>query len=124
MNMLLFNIVFALIFFSVIGGFIYMIFDSLKTKIKNDNSPRLTVPATVVAKRADVSSHHHSGMNENSFSHVHYSTSYYVTFQVTSGDRIELCIPENVYGYMVEGDYGNLSFQGTRFLGFERVAFQ
>ncbi|MBQ5676083.1 MAG: DUF2500 family protein, partial [Lachnospiraceae bacterium] len=38
---------------------------------KNNHSPRLTVPATVVTKR---SSHHHGGAN----GHHHSSTSYYV----------------------------------------------
>jgi hypothetical protein len=53
-----------------------------------------------------------------------YSTSsysrYYVTFQVESGDRLELSVPENEYGYIVEGDTGRLSFKGTKFIGFER----
>ena len=43
-----------------------------------------------------------------------------VTFQVESGDRIELQVKGNEYGMLVEGDYGKLSFQGTRYLGFER----
>lgn len=48
-----------------------------------------------------------------------YST--YATFQVESGDRMELRLAGNEYGLLVEGDKGKLSFQGTRFLGFERT---
>ena len=48
-------------------------------------------------------------------------TIYYVTFQVQSGDRLELEVGSDEFGYLIEGDYGNLSFQGTRFLGFERM---
>ena len=48
------------------------------------------------------------------------STSYYVTFEVKSGDRMELAVTGKEYGQMVEGDVGELSFQGTRFLGFDR----
>ena len=67
-----------------------------------------------VAKRQNIS-HHHSGDHMSTT-----SSRYYVTFQVESGDRMELSLPGREYGLLVEGDRGNLSFQGTRFLGFER----
>ena len=47
-------------------------------------------------------------------------TSYYVTFQVESGDRMEFEVDGSDYGLLVQGDIGKLSFQGTRYLGFER----
>ena len=47
-------------------------------------------------------------------------TTYYVTFEVESGDRIELVVPRSEYGFMVEGDQGKLTFQGTRYLSFDR----
>lgn len=78
----------------------------------------MTVPATIVAKRANVSHHRHGGANE--FHHHHTSTSYYVTFQVESGDRMELHVAGTEYGLLIEGDSGKLTFQGTRYLGFER----
>ena len=78
---------------------------------KNNQSPKLTVPATVVAKRSDV----HRGIQT-----MHTFTSYYVTFQVESGDRMEFEVDGSDYGLLVEGDIGKLSFQGTRYLGFER----
>ena len=83
---------------------------------KNNHSPRLTVPATVVSKRANVSHHHHAGEHH----HSHTSTSYYVTFEVESGDRMELHMSGTEYGLLIEGDQGKLTFQGTRYLGFER----
>ena len=52
--------------------------------------------------------------------HTTSSTRYYATFQVESGDRMELYIPRNEYGLLAEGDRGKLTFQGTRYLGFER----
>lgn len=48
------------------------------------------------------------------------STSCYATFQVESGDRMELCLNGSQYGLIVEGDRGLLTFQGTRFLDFQR----
>lgn len=84
---------------------------------KDDHAPRLTVPATVVSKRSDVTMHHHGG---DTMHHQTAHTSYYVTFQVQSGDRMELWAPAEEYGLLVEGDEGDLTFQGSRFLRFER----
>lgn len=49
------------------------------------------------------------------------STSYYATFEVESGDRMELQLSGQEYGQLAEGDTGVLSFQGTRFLSFDRT---
>ena len=84
---------------------------------KNNQSPQLTVPAVVVAKRGHTTHHHDAG----NIHHSHSSTTYYVTFQFESGDRLELHVPSSQFGYLVEGDRGKLTFQGTRFLGFERT---
>ena len=43
------------------------------------------------------------------------------TFQVESGDRMELPVSGREYGMLAEGDIGKLTFQGTRYLSFERV---
>lgn len=103
------------VMFVVISGFILVqIVRSISTWNKNNHSPRLTVAATVVARRGQT--HHHNNANGA----VTTSTSYYVTFEVESGDRMELSVPASEYGYLVEGDRGRLTFQGTRFLSFER----
>ena len=112
----LFQILFAIMFVLVAGFIIVTAVRNLGQWHKNNNSPRLTVPATVVSKRTDVM-HHHNG---NEMGHYHTSTTYYATFQVESGDRMELQLAGNEYGLLAEGDRGKLSFQGTRFLGFER----
>ena len=82
------------------------------------------MPATVVSKRADISHHHHANAGDATGAHGYHtstSTSYYVTFQVESGDRMELHMSGSEYGLLIEGDRGNLTFQGTRYLGFERT---
>ena len=78
---------------------------------KNNQSPKLTVPVTVVAKRSDV----HRGIET-----MHTFTSYYGTFQVESGDRMEFEVSDMEYGMLAEGDRGMLTFQGTRYLSFQR----
>ena len=110
------GIVSSLIFLVVIGMLIFTAAKGINQWNKNNHSPRLTVPATVVAKRTNVSSHHH----HNNMHHTTHSTTYYVTFQVQSGDRMELHVTGQEYGLLVEGDQGSLTFQGTRYLGFER----
>lgn len=113
----MFSIMFSIIFIIAIGMFVVTAIKGIGQWNKNNNSPRLTVPATVVAKRTNVSHHNHAGTN----GHHHHSTSttYYVTFQVESGDRMELHLSGHEFGMLVEGDKGKLSFQGTRYLGFE-----
>lgn len=115
----MFQFMFFIVFVIVIGTFIMTFVKGISQWNKNNNSPRLTVPVVVVAKRADVSHHHHN-TGVNNHHHYHTSTTYYVTFQVESGDRMELQMSGNEYGLLAEGDAGMLSFQGTRYLGFER----
>ena len=103
---LMFTVVFIVILVKIIGQW-----------HNNNQSPRLTVEATVVAKHGHTTHHHDAG----NLSHSHSSTTYYVTFQFESGDRLELHVPHSQFGYLVEGDRGALTFQGTRFMGFERT---
>lgn len=120
----LFPILFVLVFVVVIGFFIVTAVKGIGQWNKNNNSPRLTVAAAVVSKRAEVTHHQHANAGDASGAHGFHtstSTSYYVTFQVDSGDRMEFHVSGSEYGMLVEGDRGNLSFQGTRYLGFERT---
>ena len=90
---------------------------------KNNHSPKLTVDALVVSKRTHFSSRHSrvgsvtEMHNYNSMA----STQYYVTFEVDSRDRVELKVSGSEYGMLAEGDRGKLTFQGTRYLGFDRA---
>ena len=113
---MIFGMFSTLIMFAVFVIFGVVLFRMISEWNHNNHSPRLTVPAVVVAKRGHTSHHHDAG----NLTHSHSSTTYYATFQFESGDRLELHIPHNQFGYLVEGDRGELTFQGTRFLGFER----
>ena len=48
-------------------------------------------------------------------------TRYFVTFELENGKRLEFGVKDPEYGMLAEGDHGHLSYQGTRYLGFERV---
>lgn len=113
----IFSFMFSLVFLLVMGVFVFVFAKGISQWNKNNNSPRLTVDATIVAKRNHTTRHHHG-----TDMHMHHTSStYYVTFQVASGDRMELMVPGNQFGLLIEGDQGKLTFQGTRFLSFERV---
>lgn len=113
-----FEIMFFLTFALVIGVFIVSFVKGISQWNQNNQSPRLTVEAVVVTRREDVSVHHHN--HGDGTLHAMHSTRYYVTFEVESGDRLELEVSGTEYGMLAEGDCGKLSFQGTRYLGFER----
>ena len=107
-----FGVIFMIIFGLIVCTFLVILVKGIGQWHKNNRSPRLSVPAVVVAKRLQV----HGGSGESS---AH--TSYYVTFQVESGDRMELSMDGEAYGMLAEGDGGRLTFQGTCYLGFERI---
>ncbi len=114
----LFPIMFFTIFAIVIVTFIVTAVRGVGQWNRNNNSPVLTVDASIVAKRTQVSHHHHN--NGSNMHHSSSSTRYYVTFEVESGDRMELPVSGYEYGMLVEGDRGRLTFQGTRYQGFVR----
>ena len=114
----LFGIMFTIVFLLAAGTIIAALIKGIGEWNKNNHSPKLKVPAAIVAKRTHVSRHHHSGAGNHH--HHHTATTYYITFQVESGDRMELQVSGQQYGLLIEGDHGMLSFQGTRYLGFER----
>ncbi|MCM3214046.1 DUF2500 domain-containing protein [Niallia taxi] len=107
----------GIIFIFVIGSILFTIFKGIGQWHKNEQSPRLSVPAIIKAKRTDVS--RSSNNDNNSLSSSTYTT-YYLTFEFESGDRTEFHVSGKEYGLLSENDTGILNFQGTRFLGFER----
>lgn len=111
----------SLIFLIVISMMVFMGVKGIAQWNKNNQSPRLTVPAHVVTKRTKISHQQHANAGDITGAHGFYtttSTAYYVTFQVESGDRMEFLVKGSEYGMLAEGDQGRLSFQGTRYQGF------
>lgn len=117
-----FQIIFMVIFLLILSMFIVTLVRGIGQWNKNNHSPRLTVEATVVSRRSDVTIHQHRDYTMEGSMGVQNtrSTTYYVTFQVASGDRMEFAVTGREYGLLAEGDQGKLSFQGTRYLGFQR----
>ncbi len=109
-------IIISIMFMIVFGMMIVKIISSIGRWQKNNASPILTVEAKVVTKRTNTSHHHHNHDMSNLS-----STDYYVTFEVESGDRMELRVQGKEYGMLVEQDRGKLTFQGTRYLSFQLI---
>ena len=112
------QVIMLLVFVLVLGSIIVTLIRGVGEWNKNNQSPKLSVPAKVVSRRTAVSHHHHH--QGNGMYHTHTATSYYATFQVESGDRIEFLVSGTEYGMLAEGDSGELTFQGTRYLNFQR----
>jgi hypothetical protein len=79
---------------------------TLITRLANRNAPRLTSPAKVLDERTQVSSN---------------VTSYFATFELPDGARVELKVSGTVAGQIVAGDTGLLTWQGGHFVGFQRA---
>ncbi len=109
---LVFLIVFFGIFTLFVCAFAFAIARGVWRWSRNNNSPLVTVPAVVVTRRG----HTTSGSDDTTT-----STSYFVTFEERGGDRREMHMSGNQYGMLVEGDRGLLTYQGSRYKGFDRT---
>jgi len=105
----LFLMVFIAIFVIVVGGILITVIKGVGQWTANNAQPVLQDLVEVVAKRTEV-----SGGEKST------STAYYATFELAHGARHELRLSGREYGQLAEGDCGQLTHQGTRFLGFTR----
>ena len=104
--MQLFVLIWFILFFVIIGR-------GITQFIENENSPVLTIPATIVDMRRKTHHHHSNG-------HHHHTHSYHITFQTQEGELLELRVKWYEYRELAIGDKGMLTHQGTRYQGFAR----
>lgn len=102
-------------FIVVVGVIVVVNVAKTFARAARNNSPRVSGPrqsaeAVVVDKRTQLT----GGGETSSWQH------YYVTFQLTDGNRVELEVPATESGMLVVGDQGTLDWQGLRYLGFAR----
>lgn len=106
----------------VIGIFIVTIAKNINIWNNNNNAPRLNVTAKVVSKRTEVSHHNQANAGDETGAHGYttvVSTRCYATFQTENGEQKEFYVSGPEYKRLAEGDAGQLTFQGTRYLSFE-----
>lgn len=123
MTDIVFPLAFSCIFLLTLGVIIVVLVKNVSEWNSNNHSPVLSVEAKVVSKRSRVTRHSGSAGPDHNMAAPVNSTSYYATFQVESGDRMELRVSGREYGQLAEGDKGKLTFQGTRYRNFERRLF-
>ena len=116
----IFPFIFLIVFSFIFVVIIIKVVQGAKQWKHNNDSPVLTVDAKVVTKRSDVRYRHNMNNSNDAMNMGYSSTTYYVTFEVQSGDRMELRVPDTEYGMLTEGDKGSLTFQGTRYLSYVR----
>ncbi len=93
------------------GIVVFAIVKGVSSYAANSSQPLLSAPAKMVAKRMQV-----SRTSGDSMTHTHY----YATFELETGERREYRVDGQEYGLLVEGDVGDLNFQGEWFKGFQR----
>ncbi|WP_054957855.1 DUF2500 domain-containing protein [Paenibacillus dakarensis] len=111
-----FGSVMPFVFIAVLGIILLSAGKGLLQWNRNNRQPLLTVNSRIVSKRSEVTQSHQPDDSISSRTR----TSYYLTFEVESGDRMEFAVSGEEYGVSAEGDEGRLSFQGTRYYKFER----
>ncbi|WP_339315597.1 DUF2500 domain-containing protein [Paenibacillus sp. FSL R10-2734] len=89
-----------------------MIIRSVRNSMRNKARPLKKATCTAVTKRIEVSGESGDASTR---------TRYFVTFEFDEGNSLELHVMDQEYSLIVEGDRGELSYQGARFKGFDRI---
>jgi len=82
--------------------------------VRNNALPVLSTPARVVAKQTG----YEKWRNNRRLRTLNL---YYATFELDTGQRIEFSVGDNQFGALIVGDQGTLTYQGTRYRGFQHV---
>jgi len=110
---------FFILFFVVIAGVVlFQVLRGVGEWSRNNGMPVLTAHARIVSKRNKFS--HSSDPDGPGPMTSSTSTSYYITYQLDSGERMEFAVRGREFGLLAEGDEGDLTYQGTRYHGFRR----
>lgn len=105
-----------IIMFSIIIGLSIIIV--IRQWWKNRCSPLIVTQATVLNKR--IEEHYiRSKRNAGIGMRTRKVLVYYIIFHLEGGERIELRVNNNEYMKLQKGQQGKLSFQGSKYLGFE-----
>lgn len=118
MDSLLFGSGLEILFFIgatlAISFFIIALARHMGERGRNRRAPLLDVDAEVISKRTHIPHRHirmHLPLN-------HSTATYYATFRMEGGDRMELRLSGEVYKRLHKGDQGRLCFQGTQYIAF------
>ncbi|MDO4799150.1 MAG: DUF2500 domain-containing protein [Bacillota bacterium] len=85
---------------------------------RDNPSPRLTVKARLIQKNENVVPE--EKVDERGYYYYEKLYNYSLVFEVESGDQMTFDVEKSAFEAVDEGDTGALSFQGSRFFGFEK----
>lgn len=117
-NFLLTEILIAIVLLAVIGGIVAIIVTSIVRKRRNDLAPQKAANASVLAKHTSTQQHPIAGDASGAHGYTTF-TIYHVTFLTDDNAQLEFAVDGTVYDRLTEGVRGRLTYQGTRFLGFQ-----
>ena len=112
-------ILFAVLFLIVSGGIAAIIVTGIVRKKRNDHAAQTTVDASVLEKHTTVQRHPVAGDTTGAHGYTRF-TSRHVTFLTADRAQRTFDVDETVYDALTEGDRGQRTYQGTRFVGFVR----
>ena len=85
---------------------------------KNRRSPLIVTMATVLDKRIEARNSRHKNITFGYTTHKIFI--YYITFLLEGGTQIELRVNKLNYSEIQKGYNGKLTFQGTKYIKFEK----
>lgn len=103
----------SIVIFMFLAFFAFVIFSGVNTYLKNEKSPIVATRAQVVDRRRRTNTHNDAN------GHMHTDETFYLIFGLDTGSTLELRVRRSVYKQAPSGEWGTLTFQGTRFLRFE-----
>lgn len=114
---------FNFLFIFIIIIFIVVLVKNISEWNRNNHSPITDTEAVVALKKISTATHQHPVGGDASGAqgmHISTSTEYYITFRTKDGELKKFRVNEREYSLVSEGQEGKLSFQGSRYIGFER----
>jgi hypothetical protein len=95
-----------------------VLFDNCEIWTYGKSRPIVTVDARVVNKR--YKTFHDAQVFGDMVPSYTFSTSFFITFEIDKEEKLEFSLTAVEFKNITEGDVGKLSYQGNRFLAFER----
>lgn len=120
---ILFLLAFSCIFLLALGIIIVVLVKNVSAWHSNNRCPVLSVEATVVSKYSKMTRRNRLSGPDHTMTAPVDTASYFASFQVESGDRMELRISGREFGQLAEGDKGKPTFRGTRYRYFARKLY-
>jgi len=110
-------ILIGLVFAAILGTAAYQLIKKTRQSSRDDSLPVLTALATVSGTRTNTIT---QPADINPKYKVEPSTKFFATFRLQAGQSLEFELSNVQFAPLAEGQQGTLTFQGTRYLGFEK----